>query len=161
MGGAAPQPTGKGGKKPLDAAVNLVPFIDLLSCCLSFLLITAVWTQFARMDVQQKSPGAANATDEKPPEKQVNLTVFVNNDGYTFAKSTGESTPIPLKAGEYDYAKLSEILQKAKQDYPDKMDLTVKAADAVIYDKIVKTMDVALGAHFPDIALTNEDQQGG
>ena len=38
MGGAAPTPSGKGGKKPLDAAINLVPFIDLLSCCISFLL---------------------------------------------------------------------------------------------------------------------------
>ena len=51
MGGAAPTPTGKGGKKPLDAAMNLIPFIDLLSCCISFLLITAVWTQMARMNV--------------------------------------------------------------------------------------------------------------
>lgn len=160
MGGAAPQPTGKGGKKPLDAAVNLVPFIDLLSCCLSFLLITAVWTQFARMDVQQKAPGAANATDEKPPEKQVNLTVFIGTDGYVFAKSTGESTPIPLKASEYDYVKLGEILQKAHQDYPDKTDLAIKADDAVIYDKIIKTMDVALSAHFPDIALSDKGQGG-
>jgi len=55
MGGAAPTPSGKGGKKPLDASINLVPFIDLLSCCISFLLITAVWTQLARMDVTQKS----------------------------------------------------------------------------------------------------------
>ena len=68
MGGAAPTPSGKGGKKPLDAAINLVPFIDLLSCCISFLLITAVWTQLARMDVTQKGQGAAGATDEKPPE---------------------------------------------------------------------------------------------
>ena len=59
MGGAAPTPSGKGGKKPLDAAINLVPFIDLLSCCISFLLITAVWTQLARMDVTQKGQGAA------------------------------------------------------------------------------------------------------
>ena len=29
------------GKRALDAALNLVPFIDLLSCCIAFLLITA------------------------------------------------------------------------------------------------------------------------
>jgi len=38
MASAAPQEhTGKGGKKALDAELNLVPFIDLLSCCISFL----------------------------------------------------------------------------------------------------------------------------
>lgn len=42
MGGAGIVTSGKGGRKSLDAAINLVPFIDLLSCCLAFLLITAV-----------------------------------------------------------------------------------------------------------------------
>ena len=168
MGGAAPTPSGKGGKKPLDAAFNLVPFIDLLSCCISFLLITAVWTQLARMDVQQKGPAAAGAVDEKPPENQVNLTLFVNSDGYIFSKSTGESTNIPCKTpgtgtggcDEYDYAKLAEILTKAKTDLPEKNDLAIKADDAVIYDKIVHTMDVALTAHFPDFALSDKGQGG-
>ena len=45
MAGAAPMPSGKSGKKALDATINLVPFIDLLSCCIAFLLITAVWTE--------------------------------------------------------------------------------------------------------------------
>src|SRR3954469_16335928 len=103
MGGGGGAPAAKSGKKPLDAQINLVPFIDLLSCCLSFLLITAVWTQLARMDVTQKGQGAAGSTDEKPPEPTVSLTLYIDKDGYTFAKSTGESTPIPMKGDEYDY----------------------------------------------------------
>jgi biopolymer transport protein ExbD len=159
MGGAAPTPSGKGGKKPLDAAINLVPFIDLLSCCISFLLITAVWTQLARMDVSQKGQGAAGASSEEQQEKQVQLTVYVDKDGYTFAKSTGESTPIPMKDGEYDFAKLGEILAKAKTDFPDKNDISIKADDTVLYNKIIRTMDIALGAKFPDIGLS--DKGGG
>ena len=61
MAGAAPQPHTKGGKKALDAEINLVPFIDLLSCCISFLLITAVWTQIAGLQV---------ASSGGPPEPQ-------------------------------------------------------------------------------------------
>jgi biopolymer transport protein ExbD len=160
MGGAAPQPTGKGGKKPVDAAINLVPFIDLLSCCISFLLITAVWTQLARMDVQQKGQGAAGAESEKPPENQVNLTVFVDKDGYIFQKSTGESTNIPMKGDDYDYAKLGEILQKAKTDYPDKNDINIKADDAVIYSKIIHTMDVAITSQFHDVGLSDKGAGG-
>jgi biopolymer transport protein ExbD len=119
-----------------------------------------VWTQLARMDVQQKQPGTASAEQEKPPENQVNLTVFVDKDGYIFSKSTGESTNIPLKEGDYDYVKLTEILTKAKNDYPDKNDLAVKADDAVIYDKIIKTIDVVLTAKFPDVALSDKGQGG-
>src|ERR1700730_18646511 len=102
MAGAAPTPAGKTHKKPLDASINLVPFIDLLSCCISFLLITAVWTQLARMDVTQKSKAPSGAVDE-PPTPTVTLTLFINKDGFIFSKSTGESTPIEMKGDEYDF----------------------------------------------------------
>jgi biopolymer transport protein ExbD len=153
MGGAAPTPTGKGGKKPLDASLNLVPFIDLLSCCISFLLITAVWTQLARMDVTQKGQGAAGASDEKPPENVVTLTLFVNKDGYTFSKSTGDSTDIPKKGDDYDYIKLADVLKDAKTAYPDKNDIQIKSDDDVVYNNIIHTMDVVVSAKFPDVSL--------
>ena len=156
MGGAAPTPTGKGGKKPLDAAINLVPFIDLLSCCISFLLITAVWTQLARMDVTQKGQGAAGSTDEKPPEPTVNLTIFIDKDGYTFAKSTGENTPVPMKGDDYDYSKLADLIKEFKTAYPDKNDLSIKSDDAVIYNKIIKTMDVIISGGFHDVSLSDK-----
>ena len=158
MGGAAPTPTGKGGKKALDAAINLVPFIDLLSCCLSFLLITAVWTQLARMDVTQKGASSQGAADE-PHENKVMLTLYVDKDGYTFSKSTGETTQIPMKGEDYDYDKLSEVLVKAKQDHPDKTDIAVKSDDSIVYSRIIRTMDVALTSKFPDLNLS--DKGGG
>jgi biopolymer transport protein ExbD len=156
MGGAAPTPTGKGGRKPLDASINLVPFIDLLSCCISFLLITAVWTQLARMDVAQKGQSSSGATDEKPPENVVQLTLFIDKDGYTFAKSTGENTPIPKKGEEYDYTKLADTLKDAKTAYPDKNDIMVKSDDDVIYNNVIKTIDVVLSSKFPDVSLSDK-----
>ncbi len=159
MSGAAPTPTGKGGKKPLDAQINLVPFIDLLSCCISFLLITAVWTQLARMDVTQKSKAPAGAVDE-PPTPTVQLTLFIDKDGYTFTKSTGERTEIPLKGEEYDYTKLSETMVQAKKDHPDKEDITIKADDTVIYNKIIKTMDVVISSKFPNVSLSDKGTGG-
>src|SRR3954452_9532518 len=127
MAGASPHPAAHGGKKALDAEINLVPFIDLLSCCISFLLITAVWTQLARMDVSQKGQGAAGSTEEKSPEPTGTVTLFVNADGYQFAKSTGETTDIPNKGDEYDYSKLADVLKDAKTAYPDKNDIAIKA----------------------------------
>jgi len=159
MGGAAPTPSGKGGKKPLDAAINLVPFIDLLSCCISFLLITAVWSQLARMDVTQKSKAPSGAVDE-PPKPDVSLTLYINKDGYVFSKSTGESTPIEMSGEEYNYAKLADIMEKAKKDHPDKEDITIKANDQVIYNKVVKTMDVVISAKFPNISLSDQGAGG-
>ena len=50
--------SGSGRRRSLDAEVNLVPFIDLLSMCICFLLMTAVWTQLGAVQVKQ-----ANGTD--------------------------------------------------------------------------------------------------
>ena len=35
MAGAGMSVSSRGGRRPVDAAINLVPFIDLLSCCIS------------------------------------------------------------------------------------------------------------------------------
>jgi len=111
------------------------------------------------MDVTQKGQGAAGSTDEKPPEPTVNLTLFIDKDSYTFAKSTGESTPIPMKGDDYDYSRLADILKEAKTAYPDKNDIAIKSDDSVVYNKIIHSMDIVLSAGFHDIGLS--DKGGG
>src|SRR5206468_10143020 len=99
MGGAAPTPSGKGGKKPLDAAINLVPFIDLLSCCISFLLITAVWSQLAIIETH--GGGRERGDVAAPVDERVRLTLYVDGSGYTLARSTGPSQAIPRRDNQY------------------------------------------------------------
>ncbi len=53
MAGASPTPSSNGRRKSLDAELNLVPFIDLLSMCICFLLMTAVWLEIGSIDVKQ------------------------------------------------------------------------------------------------------------
>ncbi len=49
VGGAS----GSGRRKSLDAEINLVSFIDLLSMCICFLLMTAVWLEVGSLQVKQ------------------------------------------------------------------------------------------------------------
>jgi biopolymer transport protein TolR len=65
MAGASLPAGGSGGRrKSLDAEVNLVPFIDLLSMCICFLLMTAVWLQIGSVQVKQ-SHGTDGPASEK------------------------------------------------------------------------------------------------
>lgn len=50
-----------GGRRSLDAEINLVPFIDLLSVCICFLLMTAVWVQLSTVQVKQSHGTEAGA----------------------------------------------------------------------------------------------------
>lgn len=64
MGGVNVDSGGKGGRRTLDTEINMIPMIDLLMVTVSFLLITAVWTQSSRIDANANVPGPAT---EEPP----------------------------------------------------------------------------------------------
>lgn len=55
---------GLGSKKELNADLNLTPFIDLLSTCVCFLLITAVWIEIGTVEIKQ-SHGTEAAASKK------------------------------------------------------------------------------------------------
>src|SRR3954466_497667 len=86
---------GKGGKKPLDAAINLVPFIDLMAVTISFLIMTAVWTQIGRLQVSQAGGPSA---EETPPEqtKTVNLPLAIPPEQLVLTADQSAFEPIPL-----------------------------------------------------------------
>lgn len=66
---------GHGKRRTLDSEINMVPFIDLLMVTISFLLITAVWTQMSRINADAQVPGPPRETepDETPKDKQLHV----------------------------------------------------------------------------------------
>jgi biopolymer transport protein ExbD len=141
---------GRGGRrKPINAELNLVPYIDLLTCMVAFLLITAVWTQLARLQVAQHGQGDVEGI-VPPPAKR--LAVLVHADGFTLV--TGDDQrPIPKQAGDLDYARLARELAALKRATPEKNDLQVLSEDEIPFDTLVRTMDTATGAGFSDLSL--------
>src|SRR3954468_3355967 len=132
---------GKSSRKSLNADLNLVPYIDLLTCMVAFLLITAVWTQLARLSAQQKGQGQAG--EETPPIKTVKIVVIVNQEGFNLVVDQ-DQTPVPKKGTEYDFEKLANELKKVKEAHPDKNDIQVASEDQVVFDTLIRAMDTAL-----------------
>src|SRR3954471_19593007 len=106
---------GKSGKKPLNAELNLVPYIDLLTCMVAFLLITAVWSQLARLNVHQKGQGQAG--EDTPPEKVLKRIVRADGEAFTLVAAQDQQ-PIPKKGDAYDFEKLADELKKIKDGHP-------------------------------------------
>jgi biopolymer transport protein ExbD len=148
---------GKSGKKPLNADLNLVPYIDLLTCMVAFLLITAVWSQLARLEAHQKGQGQAG--EDTPPEKVFKLVVVVNSEGFNLVADQDQQ-PIPKKGEQYDFEKLGSELKKIKDTHADKNDVQVASEDTIKFEVLVRTMDVALSARFPDISLIDAGGAG-
>jgi biopolymer transport protein TolR len=144
---------GKGRKVSLE--LNLVPFIDLMSVLITFLLITAVWNQVSMIQIGSSLYGKRNETDPKPkidPEAQVVLKLEIRQNSYilTVAKQT---INLPKIGGEYDDSGLVAQLGKAKQMYPKKMDGAIAMSDDLPYERLIRGMDGFLTAGFPQISV--------
>ena len=149
---------GRGSRqKPVNAKLNLVPYIDLLTCMVAFLLITAVWSQLARLNVHQKGQGQAG--EDTPPEKVFKLIVLVNGEGFNLVADQDQQ-PIPKKGESYDFEKLADELKKIKESHADKTDIQVASEDTIKFETLVRTMDAAMSARFPDVSLIDAGGAG-
>src|SRR5471030_1254391 len=70
--GVSVESGGKGGRRSMDSEINMIPMIDLLMVTISFLLITAVWTQMSRIEANAQVPG--------PPQPCADSECCVNKD---------------------------------------------------------------------------------
>ncbi|HEY3351693.1 MAG TPA: biopolymer transporter ExbD [Polyangia bacterium] len=148
-------PSGTGGRKALDSDLNLVPYIDLLTCMVTFLLITAVWTQRARVDVAPKTESTI-VDGAPPPSAATRLVVIVSEDGFLVGgAAAGTQRTLPKRAGRYDHDTLLAVLRQVKRSFPQKQDLQIGADDAIPYESVVRTMDTALSAAFADVSVTD------
>lgn len=159
-GGAMPEEGGGGRKrrKSLDASINVVPAIDLFSCCITFLLYTAVWTQISRLQVSQFGSGAPEPTPVEQQKQQMMVTLSVGERGMTLATTSGMSFELPLdRAGDkirQDFRGLAERLKQLRGSYPDAQSITVSAEDTVPYGDLVQVIDVCVGQGMAAVSVT-------
>ncbi|MCY4512212.1 MAG: biopolymer transporter ExbD [Bdellovibrionales bacterium] len=145
---------GSSGRKQV-VELNLVPFIDLMSVCIIFLLITAVWTQVSM--VQLGSSIYSKKTSEEPvpppPFSEVVLRVDVLPEGFRLVVGS-ERFLIPTLNGKYDKDTLISKLKEVKQKYPEKVDGVTSVRDEIMYKNLVSAMDALTLAGFPQVSIT-------
>jgi biopolymer transport protein TolR len=146
------------GKKSLDVAINLTPFIDLMAVTISFLIMTAVWTQIGRLQVAQA--GGPSTEDEQKQEEQtktVQLTLFVTPTELRLAADQSEFPPIEAKRGangKLDLAPLIARFKELKSQFPDQSAITLQTEDKVRYEDLVRIIDQCIGAGLPQVSVS-------
>ena len=140
--------------------VNLIPFIDLMSVLITFLLITAVWTQVSMIQLGSSIYGKKTSDQITPPPpiadiplrldvKESGFRLVVGPDKYTFDK----------RGGEWVTGELTERLAVVRQMYPDKSDATVTVDNEVPYEKMILGMDALLGGGFSSISIATVEAE--
>ena len=144
----------KGGKKPLDMAINLVPFIDLMAVTISFLIMTAVWTQIGRLQVAS----SGNQTDPtQDQDKTVPLTLVMTPTQLQLSVGPSAQEPIPVTRdakGGIDLTKLTTQLKGVLTQLHDESAITLQTSDEVRYDDLVHVIDEMVGDGLPNVSVS-------
>jgi len=147
--------SGKGGKKPLDTTINLVPFIDLMAVTIVFLIMTAVWTQLGRLQVSQSGN---SASEEPPPQTQLQpITVLITEKDLKISVGGSQLDPMPITRDQkqrIEVMKLTDKLKELKTQQPEQNAITLSTEDAVRYEDLVRVIDACIGNQFPSVSVS-------
>ena len=126
-----------GSGREVNVEPNLVPFIDLMSVCIIFLLVTAVWTQVSMIElganVYGKNTGAsAPPTDLRP----VNIDVRITERGYVINEGRN-SFRVDKVEGEYDTENLYLQLKTIKERNPTTDAVSIGLEEKLTYDHMI------------------------
>ncbi|MBL8941280.1 MAG: biopolymer transporter ExbD [Archangium sp.] len=143
---------GRGKKRSLDAALNLVPFIDLMAVTVVFLIMTAVWTQLGRVKAASAPQGPCEACSAGQPQLQLSLSasaVTVSLErAQLFTASVGRTS-----SGRLEVKALRAFLEAWKGQNEQAISVRLMPADDVPAQDVVQLMDVLMGAGLSDVAV--------
>jgi biopolymer transport protein TolR len=152
MGGSVDE--GKGRGKGLNFELNLVPFIDLLSVNIVFLIPTAVWTQNFTMQVDQaiQDPNAPPPPpDPNPPPPP--MTVHIRADGVWAGRKVEEGKNYPKIEDKYDWNALATDLATDRSTYPAEEQVIIVTDDGVEYEHMIAALDLTRGQGYEKTLL--------
>ncbi len=144
-----------GNGRSSNVELNLVPFIDLMSVLITFLLITAVWSQVSM--IQLGSSLYAKKTDDKPQETpplaDIPLRVDVKEMGFRIIIGS-EKFEIAKAGTEWNWPGLVERLKSIKEKYPEKNDGVITVDESLAYENLITGMDTMIQNGFQNISVS-------
>lgn len=137
MGGVSVEGGGGGGKKSVDANINMVPMIDLLVSCIAFLLMTAVWVQTGAVEAQQPR-GAPSQASDSPPEPQEQLKIQIQQNGLRVGTNAADMRDLQ---GQQRFDELANVLRQRLQANQQNREVWLQPDSVVHYEDIILVMD--------------------
>jgi biopolymer transport protein ExbD len=150
------QLVGTNNKGSVNVEINIVPFVDVMSCLTAFLLVTAVWINTAHL----KNEAAGKKQGDASAEHQT-LSVLIQWDQMLVtAMPSGETRQL----APYDWGHLGEAL-KELQPAGETPHVEIAADSSnehpISYQQLVAAMDTSVRAGFNDVGVTEPRSLSG
>ncbi len=130
---------GRRHRRNETAELNITAFMNLMVILVPFLLITAVFSRLAILELNL--PGSSTEPVD-PQEQAFQLEVIVRQEKIEVGdRNQGLLGVYPNDVDGYDYEALRVKLEELKERYPKKSDASILLEQDIAYDTLVQVMD--------------------
>lgn len=130
-----------------EKELEITTLMNVLVVLISFLLLTAVFSQTTIQELKLPAQAGSGAAPLKPP---VVIEVIVRKNKLEISNSKSILETIPKVGDKHDLQKLSRSLLQFKNENMDKEDIVVLMEADVDYETIIAVMDAVKVAEIKD-----------
>lgn len=130
-------------KQPME--LDVTTFLNLMVVLVPFLLITAVFSRIAIVELNLPSASGGRA----PEAPSFRVEVIVREQGLEVSNGTSVIAAIPKVENEYDFAMLSDHMVDLKRRHSDVDAASVLLEPQIPYDYLIRVMDAVRSVEVP------------
>jgi biopolymer transport protein ExbD len=127
------------------AELDVTTYLNLMVVLVPFLLITAVFSRLAIVELNLPSENGGPSSDAPA----FRVEVVVRDAGLEISNGTQVIAAIPNVEGEYDLPTLSDHMVDLKRSYADIDSASVLLEPQIPYDFLIQVMDVVRSVEVP------------
>lgn len=139
--------------EPFD--LDVTPVMNLFMVLIPFLVSMAVFTHIAVVDFSLP-PSQTETSDGSEETKELDISIVVTAQGFRIVGTGKKLDLIEKSRGQYQYEQLRVLLKAIKFQYPSQKSVVLVLESDILYDDIIKFMDVCRESQFPDIGLSGD-----
>lgn len=149
--------TAKATSKDIETFdLDITPMMNIFMILIPFLVSMAVFTQIAVVEFSLPPAQAPGGAGSDEPTKELDISVVITPTGFQIVGTGRKLDMVPKVQGDYQFEQLRALLKAIKFQYPSQKSVVLVFDGEVLYDDIVKFMDVCRESQFPDIGLSGD-----
>lgn len=125
------------------AEMNITAFMNLMVILVPFLLITAVFSRLAVLELALPAP---DTEQSEPDPDRPRLILTVRETGMQLDDERGALQRFPIQPDGYNTVALNDLLREIKKRRPNQTTITLLMEPDIAYDDMIQIMD-AVRAH--------------
>ncbi len=117
--------------------MNITAFMNLMVILVPFLLITAVFSRLAILELDLPKPDATQSEEDLRQQ----LTITVRDQLIEISDRDGPLQNFPVQSGSYNLPAMTQFLNDVKDRVPEETSATILLEPQISYDIVVQVMD--------------------